>query len=91
MPKKPKTMIGSNSMNADDLKNIVDRLERKIEDKRAVGEDINDIMKEADAKGFDKKVIREVIKLRAMEKEDLIYREELRTLYMKALDLDDIL
>ncbi len=91
MPKKPKTMIGSNSMNADDLKSIIDRLERKIEEKQVVGEDISDIMKEADAKGFDKKIIREVIKLRAMAKEDLIYREELRTLYMKALDLDDIL
>ena len=49
----------------DQLKSIVERIERLNEEKKALSEDIKEVYAEAKANGFDTKTLRTVIRLRA--------------------------
>jgi uncharacterized protein (UPF0335 family) len=51
----------------DRLRIFVERIERLVEEKRGLAEDISDIYQEAKSQGYDAKAMREVIKLRRME------------------------
>ncbi len=69
------------------LKSIVERVERLEEEKAAIADDIRDVYAEAKANGFDTKVLRQVIRLR---KQDLAERQEqdaVRDLYLHALGM----
>ena len=69
------------------LKSIVERVERLEEEKKAIADDIRDIYAEAKANGFDTKVLRQVVRLR---KQDLTERQEqdaVRDLYLQALGM----
>lgn len=71
----------------DQLKSIVERVERLEEEKKAIADDIRDIFAEAKANGFDTKVLRQVVRLR---KQDLAERQEqdaVRDLYLQALGM----
>ena len=71
----------------DQLRSIVERIERLEEEKKAIADDIRDVYAEAKANGFDTKVLRQVVGLR---KKDLSEREEqdaIRDLYMNALGM----
>ncbi len=69
------------------LKSVVERIERLEEEKKAIADDIRDVYAEAKGNGFDVKVLRQVVSLR---KKDLTEREEqeaVRDLYMQALGM----
>lgn len=69
------------------LKSVVERIERLEEEKKAIADDIRDIYAEAKANGFDTKVLRQVVSLR---KKDLAERQEqdaIRDLYLQALGM----
>lgn len=71
----------------DQLRSIVERIERLEEEKKAIADDIRDVFGEAKANGFDTKVLREVIRMR---KQDLAERQEqdaVRDLYLQALGM----
>lgn len=71
----------------DQIKSIVERIERLEEEKKAIAEDIREVYGEAKANGFDTKVLRQVISLR---KKDLAERQEqdaIRDLYLHALGM----
>ena len=71
----------------DQLKSIVERVERLEEEKKAISDDIRDVFAEAKANGFDIKVLRQVVRLR---KQDLAERQEqdaVRDLYLQALGM----
>lgn len=67
------------------LRSIIERIEKIEQEKKDLSSDIKDIMVEASSAGFDKKVIREVIRLRKMSQEDLEERDALLDLYMGAV------
>lgn len=54
---------------ADKLRAYIDRIERLEEDKKNVSTDIKNVYLEAQADGFDTKVMRQVVRLRKMEKD----------------------
>nr|MCU0790141.1 DUF2312 domain-containing protein [Nitratireductor sp.] len=58
------------------LKAIVERIERLEEEKKSISDDIRDVFAEAKANGFDTKVLRQVIRIR---KQDLSERQEQET------------
>lgn len=58
----------SDNIAADQLRLLIERIERLEEEKREKGDDIKDVYSEAKATGFDTKTIRKVIALRKMEK-----------------------
>lgn len=78
---------GHNSVAGDQLKAFCERIERLEEEKRAIADDIKDVYKEAVGNGFDGKVLKKVIALRAMDKDDRDHLLSTTDLYMHALGL----
>ncbi|WP_439813572.1 DUF2312 domain-containing protein [Zavarzinia sp. CC-PAN008] len=70
---------------ADQLKSIVERIERLEEEKAGLAADIREIYAEAKGNGFDTKVLRQVIKLRKLDREERQEQDTLLDLYLEAL------
>ena len=70
---------------AGQLQSFVERIERLEEDKKAIAADMKEVFAEAKAKGFDLKIIRQVLKIRQMEKSDRQEQEAMLDLYLTAL------
>jgi uncharacterized protein (UPF0335 family) len=69
------------------LKSLIERIERLEEEKRALAADIKEVYSEAKGAGFDIKTMREIIKIRRMDEDDLDEREALLDTYMRALGM----
>ncbi len=69
------------------LKSFIERVERLEEEKRALAADIKEVYSEAKGAGFDIKTMREIIKIRPMDEDDLDEREALLDTYMRALGM----
>jgi uncharacterized protein (UPF0335 family) len=69
------------------LKSFIERVERLEEEKRALSADIKEVYSEAKGAGFDVKTMREIIKIRRMDEDDLDEREALLDTYMRALGM----
>lgn len=78
---------GHNSLSAKDLQKYIERVEACIEQRKDINADIKQILEEADHNGYDKKTIKDVVKIRAMDPDDRKEREELRDAYLSALGL----
>lgn len=77
--------FGGHTMQNNQLKSIVERIERLEEEKAAILSDIKDVLLEAKSNGFEPKIIRKVIALRKMDPAE---REQLNLMietYMAAL------
>ena len=77
----------STSIAKDQLRAIIERIERLEEEKKAISEDIRDVYAEAKGNGFDVKAIRTIIRMR---KQDANEREEQETIletYLHALGM----
>lgn len=74
---------------ADQLRLLIERIERLEEEKKGISDDIKDIYLEAKATGYDAKIIRQIIRLRKMEPH---HRQEMQAVletYLSALGMDD--
>lgn len=69
------------------LRSIVQRVEKLEEDKAAIAADIRDVFAEAKGNGFDVKAIRSVIKLRKMDAADREEQELVLDTYRRALGM----
>ncbi len=69
------------------LKSFIERIERLEEEKRALAADIKEVFSEAKGAGFDIKTMREIIKIRRMDDDDLDEREALLDTYKRALGM----
>ena len=81
--------IGHNSggVSSDQLRSYIERIERLEEEKAALASDIRDVFAEAKGNGFDVTVMRQVLRLRRLDKD---HRDELETvldLYLRALGM----
>lgn len=72
----------------DELRLLVERIERLLEEKQGLTDDIRDIFSEAKARGFDAKIMRECIRLRKIERHDLQERQAILKVYGEQLGLD---
>ncbi len=81
------SVIGHNS-SEEQLRLLIERVERLEEEKKGVSEDIRDVYSEAKAFGFDAKIMREIIRLRKMSKDDRAEMEAILETYKKALGMD---
>lgn len=79
---------GSNSgVASDQLRSIVERVERLEEEKKSIADDIKEIYAEAKGNGFDPKTIKEIVKLRALDANERAEREALLDIYKAALGM----
>ena len=72
---------------ADQLRLLIERIERLEEEKKGVADDIKDVYAEAKATGFDIKTMRKVVGLRKMEKHARDEADALLETYRNALGL----
>jgi len=80
-------LIPGSGAGADQLTQYIERIERLEEEKRAMMADIRDVYAEAKATGFDPKVMRQLVKMRAMDRELLQEQDELLQTYRAAVGL----
>ena len=71
----------------DKLHEIMQRVERLSEERDSIGEDIKNVYIEAKSLGFDTKILKQVIKLRKMDKAARDELDEVTALYRSALGL----
>ena len=69
----------------DQLKSIVERIERLEEEKKTIADDIKEVYAEAKGNGYDVKVLRKVIRLRKQDKAKRQEEEAILDLYLSAL------
>lgn len=72
---------------ADQLRLLIERIERLHEERKGLGDDIRDVFAEAKAAGFDPKIMKLVIRLRAMETHTRQEQDAILETYRQALGL----
>lgn len=77
--------LGHNSVAKDQLKSIIERVERLEEDKAAVASDIKDVYAEAKGNGYDTKALRAIVRYRKEDAQDRAEREAIFETYLNAL------
>ena len=81
------TLIPGSGAGADQLTQFIERIERLEEEKRALMADIRDVYSEAKGVGFEPKIMRQLVKVRAMDRELLQEQDELLETYRAAVGL----
>jgi uncharacterized protein (UPF0335 family) len=71
----------------DKLRLLLERIERLREEKKGIADDERDVFNEAKAHGYDPKIMREILKLRAMNPDDRREMEAVLDLYKSALGI----
>jgi uncharacterized protein (UPF0335 family) len=71
----------------DQLKSFIERIERLEEERKTLSDDIKEVYAEAKGTGFDPKIMRQVIRLRRMDKGDLDEQDSLLDMYKRALGM----
>ncbi|MDG1287167.1 MAG: DUF2312 domain-containing protein [Rickettsiales bacterium] len=86
-------MVNVGGIAGDQLRSIIDRIERLEEEKKGIADDIKEIFAEAKGNGYDVKALRKIVSLRKMEVADRHEQEMILDTYMRALgmlpELDD--
>ena len=71
----------------DHLKSLIARIERLEEEKAALTADIREVYSEAKGTGFDTKIMRQVLRMRKLDKADFQEQEAVLDLYLQALGM----
>ncbi len=74
---------------ADQLRQYIERVERLEEEKRGLMADIKDVYSEAKATGFEPKIMRQIVKMRAMDRDLLNEQDALLSTYRQAVGLPE--
>ena len=69
------------------LRAIVERIEKLEEEKQSIADDIKDVFAEAKGNGFDIKALRALIKLRKQDSNEREEQEAILDTYMHALGM----
>jgi uncharacterized protein (UPF0335 family) len=79
--------LAEGSIAADELRLLIERIERLEEEKKAIADDVKDVYAEAKARGYDAKIMRQIVRLRKMETHDRQEMEAILDTYKAALGL----
>ena len=75
------------SVAQDQLRAIIERIERMEEEKAAIAADVKEIYAEAKGNGFDTKILRKIVAIRKQDANERMEQEALLELYMAALGM----
>lgn len=78
----------SDNVSADQLRLLIERIERLEEEKKGISDDIKDVYSEAKATGFDAKIMKQIVRLRKKTRDARLEEEALLETYKAALGLD---
>jgi uncharacterized protein (UPF0335 family) len=79
-------MSGPGGIAGDQLRALVERIERVEEEIKGLTEDKKDVYAEAKGNGFDVKILREVIRIRKQDQKERDEQESLLDVYLHALE-----
>lgn len=77
------------NVSAQQLKSIIERIERLAEERAGLQNDIKEIYQEAGGNGFEPKIIRMIIRLRKLNPSDRAEQDLLLETYKSALGMED--
>jgi uncharacterized protein (UPF0335 family) len=80
-------VVAEGSVAADELRLLVERIERLEEEKKGIADDVRDVYAEAKARGYDTKTLRAIVRLRRMETHQRQEMDALLETYRAALGL----
>jgi len=80
-------MQGDSTVAREQLRQLVERIERLEEEKQTIAADIREVYAEAKALGFDTKVMRKVIAMRKKDPQEREEEEAMLALYLQALGM----
>jgi uncharacterized protein (UPF0335 family) len=80
---KKESKMGTNNQ----IKALVERIEKLEEEKAAIAEDIKEVYFEAKSSGFDTKIIKKIISLRKQDAKKRAEEQALLSVYMDALGM----
>jgi uncharacterized protein (UPF0335 family) len=83
----PSKMLKTSPAAPELLRQYVERIERLEEEKQALMADIREVYSEAKGHGLNPKIMRQVVKLRSMDRQDLMELDAELESYRAALDL----
>jgi hypothetical protein len=72
----------------DRLRLLIERIERLEEEKKDISENIKDVYTEGASTGYDKKIMRKIVKIRKQNRADRLEEEALTTTYLCALGME---
>jgi uncharacterized protein (UPF0335 family) len=81
-PESPATKFAK-----DQLKAIIERIERLEESKKEIADDIRDIYAESKGQGYDVKALRTIVRLRKQDANERAEQETILELYMQSLGM----
>ena len=79
--------MAEGSIAADELRLLIERIERLEEEKKGIADDVRDVYAEAKARGYDTKTMRSIVRLRKMETHQRQEMDALLETYRAALGL----
>jgi uncharacterized protein (UPF0335 family) len=71
----------------DQLRSIIERIERCEEEEKTISDDIADIYSEAKGNGFDVKALRTIVRMRKQDPNERAEAETILETYMQALGM----
>ena len=71
----------------DQLKAIIERIERLEEEKKTISDDIRDVYAEAKGNGYDVKALRTIVRMRKQDANERQEQETILETYMQALGM----
>ncbi len=73
-------------ISGDRIRSFVERVEHIDEEIKALNEGKKEVLAEAKSEGFDVKVLREILRLRKLDKDERDEQESLLDLYLRAME-----
>ena len=71
----------------DQLRSIIERIERLEEEKKTIADDIRDVYAEAKGNGYDVKALRTIVRLRKQDANERAEQEAILDTYLNALGM----
>jgi len=82
-------MSDAHGVARDQLRAFIERIERLEEEKQTISDDIKDVYGEAKGVGFETKILKKIVALRKLDKNERMEQETILDTYMAALGMID--
>jgi uncharacterized protein (UPF0335 family) len=83
----PDPIKTNGEVTAEELRLLLERLERLHEEKKGIADDIKDVLAEARGRGFDAGALNRLLKIRQRRKEEFQEEEAILEVYMQSLGM----
>lgn len=71
----------------DQLRSVIERIERLSEEKKTISDDIRDVYLEAKGNGYDVKALRTIVRLRSQDANERAEQEAILETYLHAMGM----